>query len=440
MSELTQIGRYRIETRLGSGSHAIVYRAMDTMLNRQVALKVLKPNLAVEGEMISRFMREARAAANLIHQHIAWVLDLGEQNGVYFLAMRYVDGVPLDKLIAERGALPWDDAVRVLEQVGEALDFAHQKGMIHRDVKPQNILLSEQEGAVLTDFGLVKALHESGLHTRTDAIIGTPQYIPPEVWNGLVAGAPADQYALVCVFVEMLRGEPLFNGPGLQAIIRQHLHPGPLWNTWPTGVPNEAGVEEILRRGLAADPGARYPRIASLVADLQTAEKRQAEIDQRRLEAHRPPKIDEPRTPPYGREAISPVTPPPPARPETPPTAPGAQPAWRQRISNLLGGGKTQTFMLVMHKGPEAGREYLLDRERLVIGRDAKCDLVINDLEVSRRHAMLVSSGRGYTLQDLHSTNGTFVNQRRVTGQKPLAPGDEIALGKTIIFVYDKTE
>jgi len=255
-----QIGRYEIEAKLGSGSHADVYRAVDSVLKRTVALKVLKPRLLADEEAFARFLQEAQAASELVHDHIAWVWDVGEAQGFYYLAMRYVDGPPLDQVLAERGRLPWGEAGQIVTQVAQALDFAHAKGLVHRDVKPQNILVSPKDGAVLTDFGLVKAMQASGVSTRTGAIIGTPQYIAPEVWQDKPAGPASDQYALACVLVEMLTGQPLFGASTPPAIMARHFEPPALPTTWPEGTP--PGIETVLQRALALDPAERYPTVS----------------------------------------------------------------------------------------------------------------------------------------------------------------------------------
>ena len=260
---LKNLGRYEIEDPLGSGAYADVYKALDTALERTVALKVLKPALMADEEAFARFLKEARTLANLMHPHIAWVWDLGQADGRYFLAMRYVDGPSLDKLIAQEGCVGWKKAWAITEQVASALSFAHGRGLVHRDVKPQNIIVSPGEGAVLTDFGLVKAMEASGLSTRSGAIIGTPQYIPPEVWKGQSSGPAADQYALACVLVEMLTGQRLFDAPTPPAVMLKHFQPTDLPAQWPQETPEE--ISTILQKALAQEPTERYASIEDFV-------------------------------------------------------------------------------------------------------------------------------------------------------------------------------
>ena len=222
MPETNRLGRYVIEARLGEGHYAVVYRALDTVLERHVALKVLKTTLGGDEEAFDRFLREAQVLATLVHPRIAWVWDLGEADARHYLSMRLVQGPNLAQFISQKGALPWKDALEICSQVADGLHFAHQKGMAHRDVKPQNILVSPEEGAVLTDFGLVKIFSENKM-TNTHVALGTPHYMAPEVWRATGAGAPADQYALACVLYEMLTGKVLFTGDSTPAVMTQHI-------------------------------------------------------------------------------------------------------------------------------------------------------------------------------------------------------------------------
>jgi eukaryotic-like serine/threonine-protein kinase len=267
MNELTKIGRYQIETLLGSGAYADVYRATDSVLRRTVALKVLKPALLADQEAYARFVQEAQIGAGLVHPRVAWVWDLGEADGRYFIAMRYVDGPSLDRVIREQGALGWEDACRIFNQVVEALAFSHGRGLVHRDVKPQNILISAAEGAVLTDFGLVRAMEASGSHTRTGALLGTPQYMAPEIWKGETAGPAADQYALGCVLAEMLTGACPFEAPTPPAVMMKHiLEPAQFPARWPDGAPQS--LSAALQKALAKTPAERFDSVQAFAEAL----------------------------------------------------------------------------------------------------------------------------------------------------------------------------
>ena len=263
-ARLGRLGKYQLHESLGSGAFAEVYRATDTVLKRVVALKVLRPALIADEEAFARFVQEAQVTSALFQPHIATVLDLGEAEGRYFLAMRYVDGPTLSKLIKTKGALPWAEALRLAQHISAALHFAHERGLVHRDVKPSNILVSPTDGAMLTDFGLVKAYQSTGMTARTGAIMGTPQYIPPEVWRGKLATPAADQYALACVLVEMLTGRALYDGGTPWAVMQKHSQPPQFPAQWPNGTP--AGLSGVLARALSNEPHQRYP---SCVAFMQ---------------------------------------------------------------------------------------------------------------------------------------------------------------------------
>jgi serine/threonine-protein kinase len=266
MSDLKQLSRYTIQSHLGTGAFADVYKALDTVLNRTVALKILKPMLVADNEAFVRFTREAQTLANLMHPQIAWVWDMGEAEGYYFIAMRYVDGKALDKVIAERSSLPWDETLKITGQIAGALQFAHDKGLVHRDVKPQNIIISGTDGAVLTDFGLVRAIASSGM-TTTTSMLGTPSYIAPEIWEGQEASPASDQYALACVVTEMLTGKVLFGGTTLAIMKKVLFDPLSLPEKWPEGVPQ--GINVALEQALAKDPAKRFGNLGEFTAALQ---------------------------------------------------------------------------------------------------------------------------------------------------------------------------
>jgi eukaryotic-like serine/threonine-protein kinase len=283
------LGKYKLQEKLGEGAFAEVYRAVDTTLDRSVALKILKPQLLVDSEAVARFTQEARTLANLVHPRIAWVWELGAADGEQYLAMRYVTGQSLDKVLKARQSLPWAEALAIVQHTAEGLDFAHQKGLVHRDVKPGNIMVSPEEGAVLTDFGLVKALESSGL-TRTRVSVGTPQYMAPETWDGL-ADAAADQYALACVLAEMLTGIPPFDGLTDSAVMKQHVLGEPAFpEQWPAGTPD--GVEGVLNKALAKDSQQRYEHCGEFVVELKRLgsegfEKGQVFFSATKLSTHR---------------------------------------------------------------------------------------------------------------------------------------------------------
>jgi serine/threonine protein kinase len=250
------LGKYKLLEKLGAGATAEVYHARDETLGRELALKILKPALVTDADSFQRFMLEARAAANLFHPHIATVLDIGEERGRYFIAMRYIDGLSLDKIIAEEGKLPVAEVVKLAAQIADALDYAHHKGFLHRDVKPSNILRDVEGEYWVTDFGLTKAMMSTGLTTHTGAVLGTPPYIAPEVWLGEEASPGTDQYALACVVAEALTGEVLFKGNTPPAVMTAHVLKGADLSIVPVN------TRSALECALSKEPENRYPDLS----------------------------------------------------------------------------------------------------------------------------------------------------------------------------------
>jgi WD40 repeat protein/tRNA A-37 threonylcarbamoyl transferase component Bud32 len=268
-----QFGKYRLLEQIGSGAIAEVYRAYDPSLDREVALKLLRPGMVGDAQAFQRFLQEVRGAAKLFHPHIATVLEVGESEGRYYIAMRYIAGKALDKLLEEAGHLTWQETLRLAEQIGAALDYAHGEGFLHGDVKPSNIIRTEKGEYVLTDFGLVKALMASGLTTQAGAILGTPSYIPPEIWLGQEATPQSDQYALACVLYEALTGNVLFSGETPPAVMTRHVLNGAEFEKgWFKDAP--AGVETVFLKALAKEPGERYTSLSEFVQALRSLETR----------------------------------------------------------------------------------------------------------------------------------------------------------------------
>jgi serine/threonine protein kinase len=265
------LGRYELEEEIGQGGFAIVYRAHDSELDRRVALKELKPILLQDKGWVKRFRREGRAIARLDHPRIVTIYDVTEVDNRLFIVMRLVDGPSLEELIAERGKLPWTEAIEILAAVAEGLDYAHAQGVLHRDLKPANILMDPERGPMLTDFGLAKLTGESSMSmTASGSVVGTPHYIAPEVWEGQGTTAQADIYALGCILYEMLTGEKVFKGETPPAVMMAHFKPLALPAIWPQGVP--AGVAPILKTALASKPANRYANARKIAVDLQALE------------------------------------------------------------------------------------------------------------------------------------------------------------------------
>jgi predicted Ser/Thr protein kinase len=262
-----QLGRYTLLEEIGRGGFAVVYRAIDSDLGRQVALKELKPFLLQDQSWVERFYREARAVARLDHPRIVTVYDVGEIEGRLFITMRVVNGPSLEDQLSSQGRQPWPQAVETFTAIAQGLDYAHAQGILHRDLKPANILLDPERGPLLTDFGLAKLTGDSSTSlTASGSVIGTPHYIAPEVWEGQGSTAAADIYALGCILFELITGEKVFKGETPPAVMMAHFKPLSLPAVWPQGVP--PGVAGVLRRALAANPANRYQTAATMAADL----------------------------------------------------------------------------------------------------------------------------------------------------------------------------
>jgi TolB-like protein/tetratricopeptide (TPR) repeat protein len=250
--------RYRIEKEIGSGGMATVYLARDLKHERDIAIKVLNPELA-ETLGAQRFLREIKTAANLTHPHILPLHDSGEADGLLYFVMPYVRGESLRSRLDREKQLPVEDAIQISREIADALAYAHGEGVIHRDVKPENILV-EAGHAVLSDFGVAHAVAEAQEErlTRTGMSLGTPTYTSPEQASGdRDLDGRSDQYALGCVLYEMLTGQPPFTGAQVESVIRQHLtvDPAPVTQVRTT-VPTE--VAGALTRALAKSPADRY--------------------------------------------------------------------------------------------------------------------------------------------------------------------------------------
>ncbi len=258
-----QIAGYEIQEQIGRGGMAVVYRALDLRLGRTVALKVLAPELGEDGAFRQRFIRESRAAAGVDHPHIIPVFEAGESAGVLFIAMRYVSGGDVRLLVEAEGRLTPGRAAEIASQAASALDAAHAHGLVHRDVKPGNILLgqassSEHDHVYLSDFGLSKDSLNPSTLTSTGQFFGTLDYVSPEQIQGHPVDGRADQYALACAVVEMLTGTPPFDRTDTMALMWAQLHAAPprLTERRPELPPV---VDQVIARALAKAPGSRYP-------------------------------------------------------------------------------------------------------------------------------------------------------------------------------------
>ncbi|MER5506397.1 serine/threonine-protein kinase [Streptomyces sp. NPDC002766] len=299
-----QVAGYRIEREIGRGGMAVVYRALDLRLERTVALKLLAPELARNDTFRLRFTHESRAAAAIDHPHIVPIYEAGETDGVLYIAMRYVDGSDLRHLLDRRGPLAPSTTLRIAAQVASALDAAHEHGLVHRDVKPGNILVARgtdsdhPEHTYLTDFGLTKKSLSLTGFTTVGQFVGTLDYVAPEQISGRPVDGRCDVYGFACVVYESLAGRPPFRRDDDMALLWAHQYdqPPPLTEFRPD---LSAAVDTVFDRALAKSPDDRHDSCLAFVAALRAA------LAGREAAGH-PPTVVEPRAGSAGEERPQP--------------------------------------------------------------------------------------------------------------------------------------
>ncbi|MCX4853019.1 serine/threonine protein kinase [Streptomyces canus] len=271
-----QVASYRIEQEIGRGGMAVVYRARDLRLDRTVALKLLAPELARNDTFRNRFSHESRVAAAIDHPHIVPVFEAGETDGVLYIAMRYVAGSDLRHLLDRQGPLPLPTALRIAAQIASALDAAHEHGLVHRDVKPGNILVARgtdsdhPEHTYLTDFGLTKKSLSLTGFTTVGQFVGTLDYVAPEQISGRPVDGRCDVYGFACVVYESLTGHPPFRRDDDMALLWAHQYDAPpaLSESRP-GLP--APLDAVFAKALAKAPDDRHDSCLAFVAALRSA-------------------------------------------------------------------------------------------------------------------------------------------------------------------------
>ena len=260
-------GHCKVLEKIGQGGMALVYKAYHQTLDQYVVLKTLPPTMALSQELRERFIREARACARLHHQNIVQILDAGCQHGVYFYLMEFVDGVSLEELMAKEKKLALAECCRIIKDAAVGLSLAHGQGIIHRDIKASNIMITKEGTVKVADFGLACDLSATRI-SRSGQMMGTPQYMSPEQWDGERVDARSDLYSLGITFYYILAGELPFNSDSTISLFKKHSlePPQPLRQRNPEVPP---ALEEIVNCLLAKKPGDRYADAATLVADLE---------------------------------------------------------------------------------------------------------------------------------------------------------------------------
>jgi serine/threonine protein kinase len=373
-------GRFQILEERGRGGMAVVYKAYDDVLQRTVALKVLLAHLAADEQFTERFRREAITAANLRHPNIVVIYDVGSHENFQYIVMEYVEGPTLQQEIQLKGMLPVSRVMSISEQLAAALDYAHQRKLVHRDIKPANIMIGLEDHVTLTDFGLVKAAGSKTI-TGEGAAVGTLKYMSPEQATGIDLDSRSDVYSFGIVVYEMLAGETPFVGTTPYQTLHSVMYKPPpsLSSRYPHITPK---MEAVVFKALSKEPDQRYPSAGQFA------------------------------------RALAAVT-----------GLGAAQDSVDRTTSNA------QRAVLVLITSD--GREFPVYQGKVTIGRDTGNDIVIPVRQVSRHHAQIRCSQRGCSVEDLGSTNGTYVNGAILTSRVPrsLQPGDLLGIGPVVLTV-----
>ena len=261
-------GRYQVIRTIGEGGMANVYLAYDTILDREVAVKVLRGDLANDEKFVKRFQREAKAASSLNHPNIVEMYDVGEDDGNYFIVMEYVSGKTLKSLIKKRGALSLSETIDIMLQLTSGIACAHDSYIIHRDLKPQNVMILEDGRVKITDFGIAVALNSAEL-TQTNSVMGSVHYLPPEQANGSGATVKSDIYSLGILMYELLTGKLPFKGDNAVEIALKHMKEKlPSIIEQNPNIPQS--VENVVIKACAKNPENRYDSVKEMHEDLKT--------------------------------------------------------------------------------------------------------------------------------------------------------------------------
>ncbi len=302
MGETTLNGRYKLVAQQGSGGMAVIYKAVDQFLGRTVAVKVLRPSLTVDPTFVARFRNEARSVANLSHPNIVTVHDVGSDAQTHYIVMEYVEGQDLKKIIRQEGILAVDLALDLAIQICAGIGFAHRAGIVHADVKPQNILVTEDYRVKVTDFGIAQALTDTQPTQKQDVVWGSPHYFAPEQARGEKPSPASDVYAIGIVLFEMLTGRLPYSGSSQQELAMAHLRDRvPLVSEFNPAVPDN--LAKIIYKVMSKEPAARYRMADQLGHILRSYRERS-----RAMTSSNPP-VESPRP-------LEPSMPPPPPLPQ----------------------------------------------------------------------------------------------------------------------------
>jgi serine/threonine-protein kinase len=275
------LGEYEIHGELGRGGMAAVYLAHEIALDRKVAIKVITSNLGNADDLVERFRREARTAASLSHPNIIPIYAVRDVEGLLFFVMKLVDGRPLDSVVRDAAPLPVSTVQAIFSQVGSAVGYAHRRGVVHRDIKPGNILVDDEGWCVVTDFGIAKVAESVGL-TTSGMMVGTPSYMSPEQCLGKDVGPASDQYALGVVAYELLTGKLPFPGTSMMSVMYAHVNtPAPAVEELRSDIP--ADIAAAVMRMLEKEPEDRFPNLETAVAAMGSLTQSQDETTRSQL-------------------------------------------------------------------------------------------------------------------------------------------------------------
>lgn len=292
--------RYQLQKEEGSGGMALVYRARDTLLERDVAIKILRKDFSSKPDFQERFRQEAKAAANLYHRNIVTVHDFGFDRDFLFIVMEYISGDTLKRLIHKRGRLTSDIAIQLIVQACDGIGYAHRAGLVHCDIKPQNILVTPDQRVKVTDFGIARALESIREDEQASVVWGSPQYFSPEQARGKAPSPASDVYSLGVILFEMLTGQLPFLANTPNELAKQHLHsPPPEPKELNSSISEE--LNRIILKILSKEPAARYRTADQLGSVLKTFSEK---TDHFRLVLPRPQHTEEPQTQPFSHSEI----------------------------------------------------------------------------------------------------------------------------------------
>jgi len=452
------LGQYKIVRPVGEGGMARVYQGFQRNLERDVAIKVIPARVERQEDdaFLSRFQDEARTVAKLNHPYIVPIHDFGVDRQWAYLVMEFITGGSMRDHMARAGqqgqrlSLPW--ALLILEQAAQALDFAHQSSVIHRDVKPANMLLRNPQLMLLSDFGVAKMLQErtrQRADPRDSRVVGTPPYMAPEQCRGDAnIDGRCDIYSLGVVLYQCATGRLPFYAETPDAVMLKHVRETP---PRPSAVATliPPSVERIILTAMAKDPDQRYQRAVDMAQDMHAVrvELERAELGPSRQRAA--PTM--PVSVAAAAQAVAPTPPAPVAAPPVRPSAPGYcfrcgtpnNPGNRHciacgydmaahRYNNdryTTRGGRPLRCRLIFRTGPFANMAFMLHQDVTTIGRSIGNDVLLMDETVSRQHARLTFIRGEWVIEDVHSRSGVLVNGMRVRQPLPLQHGDVVRLG-----------